>query len=130
MLDLPSPYNAIIGRHTQTEFHVSYNMWSLSLVFGTNSADTYIYVNQNDALVNYVASPNGPTEASTSTDPKRKRLVEPEPTTPKDSLPDLSGDFEEVETAPGKKFRIGKDLPTLDKNAVIHLLQANLDVFT
>lgn len=44
VLDLPLPYNAIIGQHTQTEFHIYCDVRSLTLLFGTNSGDAYIYV--------------------------------------------------------------------------------------
>lgn len=44
-------------------------------------------------------------------------------------MPDLFSDSEEVEITPRKKFRIGKDLPSLEIDA-LHLLQTNFDVFS
>lgn len=35
-----------------------------------------------------------------------------------------------MEIEPNKKFRTGKDLPSLEKDAFIHLLQTNMDIFT
>lgn len=43
---------------------------------------------------------------------------------------DLFRDLEEMEIAPGQMFCVGKDLPSPNRDALIHLLQMNLDVIT
>lgn len=76
-----------------------------------------------------MASLIGLTQSSTPADYKRKQPTKMESAALINSLRELSGDFEEVKIAPGKKFCNGKDLPLPKKDALIHLLQANLDVF-
>lgn len=48
---------------------------------------------------------------------------------PTDLLPDISGEFEEMEITPSMTFHIGKNLPSLEKDGLIYLYQANLGVF-
>lgn len=49
MVDVPSSYNVIIERETQTEIHIRTNVKQLTITFEMEERDVVIYINQREA---------------------------------------------------------------------------------
>lgn len=120
MLDPPSFFNAIIGLPSQVKFNMRCVNRSLTLTFETPRGDAFIYAPQLPTCKNYVAT--------MSTSSKVERPDKEDETMEDTAEPRLDNIIDDVEVVVEKKFQIGKDLINPNKEKLIHLLKAHLDV--
>ncbi|WP_248788861.1 hypothetical protein, partial [Escherichia coli] len=122
VMDVPSSYNAILGRQTQGNLHIRPDVKYLTVTFATKEGDAKIFIDQGEVRKVFVRARKAPaSNLAHAVEAKELERGEAEDPT--------KAETEEVELVPGHSTRIGKSVAEGDKEKLVSFLLTNKDLF-
>ncbi|WP_271039623.1 reverse transcriptase domain-containing protein [Agrobacterium sp. ST15.13.040] len=122
VMDVPSSYNAILGRQTQGNLHIRPDVKYLTVTFATKDGDAEVFIDQAEVRKVFVKTRKAPANSSTQTVEAKaqEKGKEGDP---------AEAETEAVDLVPGQSTRIGKSLAKGDKENLVSFLLKNKDLF-